>query len=99
MKKELGPNLRPEKQHTIPKQGSSEKLWVGQGRAGLRRRRPDHINKPSDVTQGIRGGSKIETGKGNSSQGTNSVHDRAINCARAQSISQHVDAGQLNVPP
>ena len=71
--------MRPEKQHTIPKQGSSEKLQVGQRRAGLRRRRPDHINQPSDVTQGIPGGSKIETGKTNSSQGTNSAHDRAIN--------------------
>ena len=58
----------------------SEKPWVGQGRAGLRRRRrPDHINQPSDVTQGIPGGSKIETGKANSSQGTSSTHDRAIN--------------------
>ena len=38
--KELDPNLRPEKQHAIPKEGRSEKLWVGQGRAGLRRRRP-----------------------------------------------------------
>ena len=70
--------MRPEKQHTIPKQGTSEKLWVGQGRAGLRRR-PDHINQPSDVTQGIPGGSKIETGKTNSSQSTNSACDRAIN--------------------
>ena len=31
------------------------------------------------MTQGIPGGSKIETGKTNSSQGTNSTHDRAIN--------------------
>ena len=63
----------------MPKQGILEKLWAGQGRAGLRRRRSDHINQPSDVTQGIPGGSKIETGKTNSSQGTNSVCDRAIN--------------------
>ena len=65
----------------MPKQGISEKPQVGQGRAGLRRRRPepDHINQPSDVTKGIPGGSKIVTGKTNSSQGTNSVHERAIN--------------------
>ena len=65
VRKELNPNLRPEKQHAMPKQGISEKLQVGQGRAGLRRRRPepDYINQPSDVTQGIPGGSKIETGK------------------------------------
>ena len=54
---------------------------VGQGRAVLRRRRPepDCINQPSDVTRGIPGGSKIETGKTNSPQGTNGVCDRAIN--------------------
>ena len=79
IKKELDPNLRPEKQHAVPKQGRSEKPQVGQGRAGLRRRRSDHINQPSDVTQGIPGGSKIETGKTNSSQDTNSMCDRAIN--------------------
>ena len=62
--------MRPEKQHAIPKQGRSEKLWVGQGRAGLRRRRSHHINQPSDVTQGIPGEFKIETGKTNSAQGT-----------------------------
>ena len=72
--------MRPEKQHAIPKQGIPEKPLVGQGRAGLRRRRrPDHINQPSNATQGIPGGSKIETRKTNSSQGTNNVHDRAIN--------------------
>ena len=31
------------------------------------------------MTQGIPGGSKIETGKTNSAQGINSMHDRAIN--------------------
>ena len=31
------------------------------------------------MAQGIPGGSKIETGKTNSSQGTNSAHDRTIN--------------------
>ena len=77
--KELDLNLRLEKQHAIPKQGILEKPWVGQGRAGLRRRRPDHINQPSDVTLGIPGGSKIEIGKTNSSQGTNSMCDRVIN--------------------
>ena len=30
----LDPNLRPEKQHTIPKQGKSERLKMGQGKAG-----------------------------------------------------------------
>ena len=75
----MEPNFRPDKQHAIPKQGRSVKPWVGHGRAGLRRRSPDHINQPSDMTQGIPGGPKLETGKTNSAQGTNSVHDRAIN--------------------
>ena len=81
IRKKLNPNLRPEKQNAMPKEGISEKPWVGQGRAGLRRRRPepDHINQPSDVTRGIPGGSKIVTWKTNSSQGTNSMHDTAIN--------------------
>ena len=81
VRKELNPNLRPEKQHAMPKQGLTEKPQIGQGRAGLRRGRPelDHINQPSDVTRGISGGSKIATRKTNSSQDSNSVHDRAIN--------------------
>ena len=41
VQKELNPNLRPEKQHIISKQGKLERPWVGQGRAGLRRRKPD----------------------------------------------------------
>ena len=81
VRKELHPNLRPEKQNAMPKQGISGKPLVGQGRAGLRRRRPepDYINQPSVVTRGIPGGSKIETGITSSSQGTNGTSDRAIN--------------------
>ena len=83
VQKELYPNLIPEKQHTISKQGKLERPQVGQGRAGLRRRKPDPINQtanqPLDVTQGIPRGTKIETGKTNSTQGTNSMHDRSIN--------------------
>ena len=94
VRKELNPNLRPEKQHAMPKQGISEKPWVGQGRAGLRRRRPepDHINQPSDVTRGIPGGSKIETGKTNNS-GTNNMSDRAINNSKPflPDIPLHLD--------
>ena len=56
---------------------------MDQGRAGLRRRKPDPINQttnqPLDVTQGIPRGTKIETGKTNSAQGTNSMHNRSIN--------------------
>ena len=83
VQKELDPNLRPEKQHAISKQGKLERLQVEQRRAGLRRRKPDPINQatnqPLDVTQGIQRGTKIETGKTNSTQGINSACDRSIN--------------------
>ena len=83
VQKELDPNLRPEKQHAISKQGKFEMLGMGQGRAGSRRRKPDPINQAINqhlvVTQGIQRGTKIVTGKTNSSQGTNSTHDRLIN--------------------
>ena len=83
VQKELDPNLRPEKQHAISKQGKFERLQMGQGRAGSRRREPDPINQAInqtlDVTQGIQRGTRILTGKTNSAQGTNSAHDRLIN--------------------
>ena len=81
VRKELNLNLRPEKQHAMPKKGITGKLWIGQGREGLRRRRPepDHINQSSDVTGRISGGSKIVTGKTNSSQHTNGMDDRSVN--------------------
>ena len=44
MRKNLDPNLKPEKQHTLPKQGSLERPHIGQGRAGSKRKRPDPIN-------------------------------------------------------
>ena len=78
VQKELDPNLRPEKQHAISKQGKFDRLQMGQGRAGSRRRKPDPINQainqPSDVTQGIQRGTRIVPGKT-----TNSAHDRLIN--------------------
>ena len=77
--KELNPNLRPEKQHTITKRGITEKLCIGQERAGLRRRHADCIDQPSDVTRRISERSKIATGKTNNQQHTNAAHDRGIN--------------------
>ena len=61
----------------------------------MRRRRPepDYINQPSDVKRGIPGGSKIETRKTNSSQGTNSTCDRAINNSKPflSDVPLHLD--------
>ena len=39
VQKGLDPNLRPEKQHTIPKQGKSERPQMVQGRAGSKRKK------------------------------------------------------------
>ena len=83
VEKGLNPNLRPEKQHTIPKLGKPERLQMGQGRAGSKRKKPDPINQainqPSDVSQEIPGRTKIVTGKTNIIHSTNSVSDRLIN--------------------
>ena len=83
VEKILNPNLRPEKQHAIPKQGKSERPQMGQGRAGWKRRKPDPIsqaiNQPSNVSQKIPGRTKIVTGKTNSIHSTNSTSDRLIN--------------------
>ena len=80
VRKELNPNLRPEKQHAMPKNRMTERLHIGQGRAGLRRKHePDCINEPSDVTRKISERSKIATGKTNNPQHTNAVCDRGIN--------------------
>ena len=83
IEKSLNPNLRPEKQHTIPKQGKSKRLQMGQGRAGSKRRKPvsisQAINQPSKASQEIPGRTNIVTGKTSSINNTNSVSDRLIN--------------------
>ena len=45
MKKNLDPNIKPEKQHANPINGSVVKPHIGQGRAELKRKRPDPIKK------------------------------------------------------
>ena len=83
LEKSLNPNLRPEKQHAITKQGKPEKPWMGQGRAGSNRRKPDPIsqaiNQPSEVSQEIPGRTKIVTGKTYSIHSTDIMSDRLIN--------------------
>ena len=77
VRRELNPNLRPEKQDAMPKNRYDRKTThSGEGRAGLRRKQePDHINQPSDVTRRISVRSKIVTGKTNNQQHTNGMHD------------------------
>ena len=45
MRKNLDPNLKPEKQHSMPKNGSRERPCIGQGRDGSRRKSPEPINQ------------------------------------------------------
>ena len=83
VEKSLDPNLRPEKQHTFPKQGKLERLQIGQGRARSKRKKPDPINQainqPSNLSQEIPGRTKIETRKTNSIHSTNGANDRLVN--------------------
>ena len=89
VRKILDPNLRSEKQHTLPKQGNLERLCIGQGRARSKRKRPDPINQainqPSNLSQEIPGRTKIEARKTNSMHSTdpahsiNNVNDRIVN--------------------
>ena len=89
MRKNFDPNLRPERQHTIPKKGNLERPHIHQGRAGSKRKRPDPINQainqPSNLSQEIPGRTKIETRKTNSTHTTdpthsiNNVNDRIVN--------------------
>ena len=77
VEKSLNPNLRPEKQHTFPKQGNLERSCIGQGRARSKRKKTDlinqAINRPSNLSQEIPGRTKIETRKTNSMHTTNNV--------------------------
>ena len=69
VRKNLDPNVKPEKQHAIPKQGSAERLCRGQGRAGLRRKRHEpikqSIKQSSDLSQKIPRRTEIEKRKTN----------------------------------
>ena len=74
MRKNLDPNIKPEKQHANYIRDSVVKPCIGQGRAGLKRKRSHPINQkinpPSELSQKIPGKTEIETGK------TNLVHSK-----------------------
>ena len=67
MRKNLDPNMKLERQHANPIKGSVVKPHIGQGRAGLKRKRYDPINQtinqPSELSQKIPRKTKLETGK------------------------------------
>ena len=74
MGKNLDPNIKPEKQHANGMKGSIVKPHIGQGRAGLKRKRSDPINQtinpPLELSHKIPGQTKIETGK------TDQIHSK-----------------------
>ena len=91
MRKILDPNLKPERQHTLPKQGSMERPCVGQGRAGSKRKKPDPINhainQASSLSQGIPGRTEIETRKSNHVHTKDLMH--SINNANDKMANDH----------
>ena len=78
VRKNLDPNILPEKQHANPIKGSIEKPHIGQGRAGLRRRRSAPINQtiilPSELSQKIPSETKLETRKTNHINSSDPMH-------------------------
>ena len=92
MRMNLDPNIKPEKQHANAIKGSVVKPHIGQGRAGLKRKRSDPINQtinpPSELSQKIPGKTKIETGI------TNLVHSKD-----PMHTIKNVDAGMTHTGP
>ena len=78
MRKNLDPNIKLEEQQAIPIKGSVLKVHIGQGRAGLKRKRSDPINQPinqpSELSQNIPGKTEIETGKTNQAHSKDPMH-------------------------
>ena len=91
MRKNLDPNLRREKQHTLSRQGNLERPHIGQGRAGSKRKKPNPIsqaiNQPPNLSQEIPGRTKIETGKTNSAHTKDPTH--AINNANDRMVNNN----------
>ena len=92
MRKNLDPNMKLERKHANPIKGSIVKLNIGQGRAGLKRKRSDPINQainqPSELPQKIPGKTKIEMEK------TNQVHPKD-----PMHIINNADAGMTHTKP
>ena len=67
VRKNLDLNMKLERQHANPINSSVVKPCIGQGRAGLKRKRSDSINQtinqPSELSQIVPGKTKIETRK------------------------------------
>ena len=92
MRKNLDSNIKLEKQHANSITGCVVKPCIGQGRAGLKRKRFDAINQtinqPTELLQKIPCKTKIETGKTNEPHSKNPTH-----------IINSADAGMTHTKP
>ena len=92
MRKNLDPNIKPEKQHANGIKGSVVQPHIDQSRAGLKRKRSDPtyqtINPPSELSQKIPGKTAIETEKTNLEHSQDPMH-----------IINNVDAGMTHTRP
>ena len=81
-----------ERQHANPIKGGVVKPHIGQGRAGVKRKRSDPINQtinqPSDLSQKIPGKIEIEKGKTNQAHSKDPMH-----------IINNADAGMTHTKP
>ena len=88
----LDPNMKLERQHANLIKGSVVKQFIGQGRAGVKRKRSDPINdiinQPPELSQKIPGKTKIETGKTNQAHSKDPMH-----------IINNADAGMTHTKP
>ena len=89
VRKNLDPNMKPERQHASSIKSIVVRPCIGQGRAGLKRKRSDSINQtinpPSELSQKIPGKTEIETGKPNQVYSKYPMH-----------IINNVDAGMTH---
>ena len=89
MRKNLDPDIKPEKQHANP---IVVRLCICQGTAGLKRKRSGPINQiinqPSELSQKIPGKTEIGMGK------TNQVHSK-----NPMHIIKNVDVGMTHTKP
>ena len=79
MGRNLDLNIKPEKQHANPIKVSTEKPCIGQGRAGVKRKRPDPINQTinpsSELSQNSwRDQNRNKENKLNTFQSSNAFH-------------------------
>ena len=99
IRKELNPNLRPEKQHAMPKKGMTERPCIGQGRAGLRRKYADCTDQPFICDKkNFREIQNSKEEKQITCSIQNTMHDRGINNDKSFSPDVLLHPNPLRIP-